>query len=396
MRKGSVTFLIIFSVIFSFCLLSPDIPYSASVIHIAEKASRSVVMIVVYDITGEQRGQGSGFFIDDKGRVITNAHVMDDAYSAEVISESNYYGDVTLLKLDELLDLALVQVEAIEESPLQFNFKRKIRPGERVVAIGNPLGLEKSISDGLISAIRHYGEIEYIQTTAPISPGSSGGPLLNLAGEVVGVTTAAFTEGQNLNFAISANSIQPFLIGPQKAQRLHPPRSKVWFRWLLKWVGRGFLALITLAFGGGYWLIGIIIFVIVAVYWLFRYVFIFLLWPIRHFKKKRVVRLEDKVKRLHELINYHRHKYYIDKSPEISDSEYDHLKVELETIEKAHPELITWDSPTQLSGSYSSSSGTESVFYCWKCGTQLSATSTMKGYAVECPECGTELKIPDE
>jgi len=351
-------------------------------------------MIVVYDITGEQRGQGSGFLIDDKGRIITNAHVMDGAYSAEVISEWKYYGDVAILKLDDELDLAMIQVEAIDESPLKFNFKHKIRPGERVVAIGNPLGLDKTVSDGLISAIRHYGEIEYIQTTAPISPGSSGGPLLNLAGEVIGVTTAAFTEGQNLNFAISANSIQPFLMGPQKVEGLHPARSKVWFRWLLKWVGRGFLALIALAFGGGWWLIGIIILVIVAVYWLFRYVFTFLLWPIRHFKKKRLERLEEKVKRLRELIHYHRHKYYVDRSPEISDSEYDHLKVELETIEKAHPELITWDSPTQLSGEYSSSSGTESVFYCWKCGTQLSVTPTMKGHAVECPECGAELKIP--
>jgi len=394
MKKGSVKFLLIFAGIFSFCLLLLDISSSALLTDIVEKASKSVVIVVVYDITGEQRGQGSGFFIDDKGRIITNAHVMDGAYSAEVISEWKYWGDVAILKLDDELDLAMIQVEAIDESPLKFNFKRKVQPGERVIAIGNPLGLDKTVSDGLISAIRRYGEIEYIQTTAPISPGSSGGPLLNLAGEVIGVTTAAFTEGQNLNFAISANSIQPFLIGPQKVEHLHPSRSKVWFRWLLKWVGRGFLALIALAFGGGWWLIGIIVLVIAALYWLFRHIFIFLLWPVRHFKKKRLERLEGKVKRLREMINYHRHKYYVDNSPEISDSEYDQLKVELEAIESAHPELITWDSPTQLFGKSTLLSREESLLYCWKCGSRLRVTPRVKGTSVICPECGTEFKIP--
>jgi hypothetical protein len=429
--KSFVTSIIIIPIIALCALVPTKNSHGTSVADIAEKASPSVVMIVTYDITGAERGQGSGFFIDAEGRIITNAHVIKDAYSAEVFSESSYYDDITILGRDEELDLALIQVKTTEESFLEFDFEYEVRPGDKVVAIGNPLGLEKTVSDGLISAVRKYGNVlEVIQTTVPISPGSSGGALLNMEGSVIGLMTATITEGQNLNFAISARSIKPFLLRPITIEHLHPPKSKVWFRWFTKWVGRVVGGLIALIFGGGWWLITIIILVIMAVYWLFRGVFALVLRPIRFLKKKRAglssnqsiskpeeseilqetsnntfddslalldeeESLRGKLERLRQLIRYHQHKYYVDNSPEISDFEYDRLKAELHSIEQMHPELITPDSPTQQGDVQSSPPESYCLFYCWKCGTRLQADLSMKGHIAKCSECGVELTIPE-
>ncbi len=427
---SNLTYLIVLTVMISPSLLSSNTAYGASVADIAEMASPSVVIIIAYDITGAETGQGSGFFIDDSGRIITNAHVMKDAYSAEVFSESNYYADIAVLKRDEELDIAVIQVEANYERPLELDFEYAMRPGERVIAIGNPLGLEKTISDGLISAVRQYGEeLEIIQTTVPISPGSSGGPLLNMAGEVVGVTSATITEGQNINFAISVRSIIPFLSMPDKGEHLHPPKSKVWFRWFIKWVWTIVIGLIAFAFGGGWWVIFIVILVITAVYHLIRGVIhgvsALVRWSIKVLKRKRsgppgriqstdseeseitndliaedrapLVRyetIEDKIAQLRQLIHYHQHKYYVDKSPEISDLEYDQLKTELRSIEQTHPERVTPDSPTRPNGTQPSSNEADFSFCCMRCGSQLRTDSSVKGHVAKCPKCGTEYTIP--
>lgn len=337
--------------------------YGASVADIAEKASPSVVKIVVYDITGAERGQGTGFFIDRRGRIITNAHVIEDAYSAEVFSELNHYGDVVILGRDEEFDLALIQVKAIDESPLEFDFQYKVRPGNRVVAIGNPLGLEKTISDGLISAVRTEGAVKVIQTTAPISPGSSGGPLLNMSGKVIGITNATFAEGQNLNFAISTRSIKSFLAQPVEAVYLHPPKSKVWFRWFIKWVGTVILGLIALVFGGGWGIIALVIFAIVALFWLLRGIFV---WPIEIGKKIR-----KSLRNRQDVLS--------SKTKDTFDSDYAAINNEGE-----EPPLEESEDETNF------------LFYCWKCGTKLQVDSAMRGQKTECPECGGELLIPDK
>lgn len=103
-------------------------------------------------------------------------------------------------------------VEDIGEPTLTLAEKAELQPGQRVLAIGNPLGLDRTVSDGLMSAVRGIlGKIQIIQTSAPVSLGSSGGPLLDLKGEVIEVISATVSEGQNLNFAIGVETLKQFL-----------------------------------------------------------------------------------------------------------------------------------------------------------------------------------------
>ncbi len=216
-----------------------------------ERASPGIVSIVVYDNTGSEKGITSGFFIDRKGLIMTNALVMKGAYSAEVYSESNYYNDVTILSRNEDLDLALIQVKAINESALEFDFEYKLSHGERVIAIGKSRGLKKTVSEGLISAVSNIKEkleLIKIQTVTPILSynTSRDGPLLNMEGRVIGVLTTAISEDksfntipwisddQNIN-AIGGSSIKTFLLRQYNVEHLHPPKSKVWSRWFIKW-----------------------------------------------------------------------------------------------------------------------------------------------------------------
>ncbi len=257
---------------------------------IVEKISPSVVMIVAYDITGAESARGSGFFIDREGRIVTNALVMKEAYSAEVTSESNYYNEVTILSLNEDLDLALIQVKATDENPLEFDFEYRIRHGKRVVSIGKSIGLEKTVSEGLISAVSNIGkalELIQIETTLPISSfhTSKDGPLLNMTGRVIGVTTSAIPEaqdfftlprisdGQELH-AVSMRSIKHFLLKPYRAEYLHPPKSRIWYRWFTKWMRtaalNGFLTLYEIGVQKIVSYIIVITILLSLIQWLFR------------------------------------------------------------------------------------------------------------------------------
>lgn len=238
-----------------------------SIADIVEGAIPSVVQIVVYDITGAKRGEGSGFFIGPD-KILTNAHVIENGYSAEVFSESEYYDRVTILKSDSNIDLAVIKVDERNEAYLPLEQKQEIRPGERILAIGNPLGLEKTVSDGLVSAIRGVpGGLQIIQISAPISPGSSGGPLLNQQGRVIGVTTAMLSEGQNLNFAVGIRTITNFLDEPDNPRQLHEAKARILWRVILKWVANIIVWLIALAFGGGWWIVIIVILIFTLIGW---------------------------------------------------------------------------------------------------------------------------------
>jgi S1-C subfamily serine protease len=247
----------------------------SSTTSIAESASPSVVQIFTYDATGSVRGQGSGFFIAPC-TILTNAHVIAKAYSAAVSSEDTVYSSVTLLKSDEDADLALVAVAGNGEPALSLGDDALIRPGQHVVAIGNPMGLERSVSDGMISAIRsvpgYAGRL--IQTTAPISPGSSGGPLLADDGLVIGVTAVTLDEGQNLNFAVGPAAIKSFLNRPDFPKALRPAKSRVLGRVILKWLGvvaLGLIGIVGALLGGGWWIlmiVGIVLFSVIG--WLVK------------------------------------------------------------------------------------------------------------------------------
>ncbi len=195
------------------------LPKYSSVEDIFKYVSPAVVTIVVYDDIGEEIALGSGFFIG-KGKILTNAHVVEGAYSAEVRSLRKTYQDITIIKRDDFVDLAVLSVQSVGEPVISFADDSDLRVGQRVLAIGNPLGLERTLSDGLISAIRDSVGFQTIQISAPISPGSSGGPLFNMQGQVIGVTYAGYDEGQNLNLAIGLKTLKWFVKTPDHPEQL--------------------------------------------------------------------------------------------------------------------------------------------------------------------------------
>jgi tetratricopeptide (TPR) repeat protein len=170
----------------------------------------AVVAVVTYDNKGKPLAQGSGFFIAPN-RIITNRHVVEDASDAEVkTANGKSYRVLGIMAVDVEGDLVMLLVNG--PAVAQVNPLTVIRglpqEGERIFVIGNPLGLEGTVSDGLVSSVRaiaNFGAI--IQITAPISSGSSGSPVINLRGQVVGVATLQSTKGQNLNFAMPAARI---------------------------------------------------------------------------------------------------------------------------------------------------------------------------------------------
>ena len=129
--------------------------HAQSIAEIAENVGKSVTMIVTYDATGSPIAQGSGVFLTKTGIILTNAHVVNDAYSAEVISSLRTFDKVRILAQDSKRDLALISIPTDNSFPVSVAENTNFKPGDRVIAIGNPLGLEKTISDGLISGIRH-------------------------------------------------------------------------------------------------------------------------------------------------------------------------------------------------------------------------------------------------
>lgn len=169
--------------------------------------SSSVVLVSTFDRTGKAVGFGSGFVVRSGGAIATNYHVIDGAASAAVRFENGtIYNVEYVTAYDKKRDIAVLKIDAASLVPLKIGDSAKCVAGEKVVAIGNPLGLQNTVSDGIISSLNRTVDNQgYIQITAPISPGSSGGPLFNMAGEVVGINTAGFTQGQNLNLAIPIN-----------------------------------------------------------------------------------------------------------------------------------------------------------------------------------------------
>ncbi|GAA0328592.1 YceG family protein [Bacillus carboniphilus] len=175
--------------------------------------AKSVVLINVYDHKKEIMGRGSGVVITTDGFILTNFHVIQNGVVFGIVFENNeteYFTD-SLVKYHQDYDLALLKIEERTE-PLLINPQEKLVRGQKIVAIGSPLGLLNTISDGIISGFRDFKEIELLQITAPISPGSSGGALLDLYGNLIGITTAGF-EGQNLNLAVGTKYIKVFAGG---------------------------------------------------------------------------------------------------------------------------------------------------------------------------------------
>ncbi|HEX3085441.1 MAG TPA: trypsin-like peptidase domain-containing protein, partial [Pyrinomonadaceae bacterium] len=169
----------------------------------------AAVAIETFDAKGDKLSRGSGFFID-KDRVVTNRHVIDGAYRADVhLNSGNSFPVKSVVAVDAEADVALLKVDAPASQVRSLSLDRTSpQEGESVVVIGNPFGLEGSVTNGIVSAVRDipgFGRI--IQITAPISPGSSGSPVVNMHGQVIGVATLQITGGQSVNFAIPSERI---------------------------------------------------------------------------------------------------------------------------------------------------------------------------------------------
>jgi tetratricopeptide (TPR) repeat protein len=183
----------------------------------------SAVAIETYDSRGEKLSRGSGFFIETD-RIVTNRHVIEGAYRAEIHSSTGtVYQVKAVLAVDAEGDLAVLKIDtpATYVRPLPLD-KTSPQEGESVVVIGNPLGLEGSVTNGIVSAVRDiptFGRI--IQITAPISAGSSGSPVVNMQGQVIGIATLQITGGQSVNFAIPSERISQLAIaGPMSLSEL--------------------------------------------------------------------------------------------------------------------------------------------------------------------------------
>ena len=154
-------------------------------------------------------GQGTGFIITDDGYVVTNAHVLVGAKYANAITLDKEKKAMTLIGYNSNLDLALLKIEG-DYRPLTFASTDDVKIGEKVIAIGNPLGLSFSVSEGIISAKDRVGSNDlpaYIQTDAALNPGNSGGPLIDAEGKVVGINNFKLSGGENIGFALQSDYI---------------------------------------------------------------------------------------------------------------------------------------------------------------------------------------------
>jgi len=171
----------------------------------------SVVSVLTYDAKGEPLISGSGFFIR-QGEVVTNVHVIRGARRVEIHTldgKGRTYPVLGALAIDEEADLALLSVNLPAERSHALTLSAALpEEGEPVFIIGNPLRLEGSVSDGIVSAVREVPDLgRIIQTTAPVSHGNSGSPLFNMRGQVIGIVTVKVTNGQNINLALGSMRI---------------------------------------------------------------------------------------------------------------------------------------------------------------------------------------------
>ena len=186
-----------------------------------EKCVKAVSEAVVK--VSSPMGMGSGFFINENGYLITNYHVIEKETKIEVTVfrkakngfEREKFKKVKIEAINPFIDLALLKIEDLGDTKVKFAYLGdidSIKVGEKVFAIGNPLGLERTVTDGVISTRnRAFEGLIYIQTNADINPGNSGGPLFNLAGEVVGVTNMGYIFFGGLGFAIPVDYVKHFV-----------------------------------------------------------------------------------------------------------------------------------------------------------------------------------------
>ena len=195
--------LIITGIIVVLFALNPSKTFSEDT-NAIEKAASSVVKIYCYDYEGNETGTGSGFIAYDNQTVITNYHVMAEAYSCKISTDQDKTLEIeSIINYSEDNDIAILRLkDSSGLDVLEFGNSDTIKKGETVTAIGSPLGIKNTVSKGVLSGRVMEKNMDVLQFTAEISHGSSGGALFNEQGEVIGITYASYVDGQNLNIAI--------------------------------------------------------------------------------------------------------------------------------------------------------------------------------------------------
>lgn len=195
------------------CLLGasflPSGVFAYTTKELVEQCNPSVVQVSVYNDKDERLGLGSGFVVGPE-LVATCYHVVSHGVSAQVkTADKISYPVTSVVAVDKERDIAVLRVKRLDLTPLALGDAGAVKSGERVTVIGSALGLEGSVADGVVSQVRVFPPFgDVVQVSCPVSPGSSGGPLLNEQGQVIGVVTFTMIEGQNVNFGIAANTLK--------------------------------------------------------------------------------------------------------------------------------------------------------------------------------------------
>ncbi len=200
-------------------------PYSTTIINAVERVSPSVVQINISKPDTRRRdGQGpaatgSGFLISPEGFVVTNSHVVNGAHEMEVNLPDGTSYQANRIGEDPSTDIAVIRIYGLNFQHAAFGNSRKLKVGQLVIAIGNPFGFQFTVTSGVVSALgrsmySYAGRLidGVIQTDAALNPGNSGGPLINTAGEVVGINTAVISSAQGLCFAVGS-SVAEYVVG---------------------------------------------------------------------------------------------------------------------------------------------------------------------------------------
>ena len=171
---------------------------------IAERILPAIVVVNTATVNG------SGVIVDDSGVIATNYHVIEDSSNVSIeLQNGDVYQDIGVISIDKIKDIALLKIGGFDLPTAKFGNSNSVVIGEDVLVMGAPRGLEQTVSRGIVSAIRDSGEgYRLIQTDAAISPGSSGGGMFNLEGELVGLTVSYLEDAQNINFVIPINYVR--------------------------------------------------------------------------------------------------------------------------------------------------------------------------------------------
>ncbi|MFO7707400.1 MAG: tetratricopeptide repeat-containing serine protease family protein [Desulfobacterales bacterium] len=177
---------------------------------LVKKIQPAVVTVIAYDMQRHIAGIGTGFFVSPRGHLITNFHVLAGNFAADIrTSKGNSYPVKAVLAENKAADLLKLQVDIPPEEVSWIPVGDRLpKIAERIVVVGSPMGLEQTVSEGIVSSLREVPVIGPVfQMSAPISPGSSGSPVVNARGQVLGIATFQFVQGQNLNFAVTTQQM---------------------------------------------------------------------------------------------------------------------------------------------------------------------------------------------